>query len=127
MLGVQSYKPTEFANQINLNDNNMWAILKNIIDICMALEPGTYVLLKDPNKVPYCALPPQHRNTTMQQLRQCRYWPLLFLKRLVRLYQVPSDSFIEGTGEEEDGDEDENYGDYEDGADGDEEPEGEGL
>lgn len=29
----------------------MWAILKHIIDICMELEPGTYVLLKDPNKV----------------------------------------------------------------------------
>ena len=56
VLGVQSYKPTEFANQINLNENNMWAILKNIIDICMGLEPGTYVLLKDPNKV-RCILP----------------------------------------------------------------------
>jgi len=70
VLGVQSYKPTEFANQINLNENNMWAILKHIIDICMELEPGTYVLLKDPNK------------------------------RLVRLYSVPEDSFIGGGEEE---------------------------
>jgi len=74
VLGVQSYKPTEFANQINLNENNMWAILKHIIDICMSLDPGTYVFLKDPNK------------------------------RLVRLYKVPNDAFLAGDDEEELGD-----------------------
>jgi len=50
ILGVQTYKPLEFAQQINLNLNNMWGIMKHIIDVCMNLEEGTYVLMKDPNK-----------------------------------------------------------------------------
>jgi len=93
VLGVQTYKPTEFANQINLNESNMWAILKHIIDICMELEPGTYVLLKDPNK------------------------------RLVRLYSVPEDSFVEADGEEE---EDGEFGEFEEGE-GDADVEDEGM
>jgi len=70
ILGVQTYKIAEFANQINLNENNMWAILKHIIGVCMDLEDGMYVLLKDPNKP------------------------------LVRLYYVPPDAFAEGKEDE---------------------------
>lgn len=50
VLGTQFYKPKEFATQINLNTKNSWAILKHIIDTCMKLPEGKYILLKDPNK-----------------------------------------------------------------------------
>lgn len=63
ILGVQGYKPKEFAGQINLNLNNMWGIVKSVVDICMKLDEGKYVLVKDP------------------------------IKPQVRLYEVPADSF----------------------------------
>ena len=50
ILGTQSYKPKEFATHINLNLNNAWGILKAIVDLCLQLEEGKYLLLKDPNK-----------------------------------------------------------------------------
>jgi len=50
ILGTQSYKPKEFATHINLNVNNAWGILKAIIDLCLQLEEGRFLLLKDPNK-----------------------------------------------------------------------------
>jgi len=50
ILGVHTYNPAEFAHQINLTQHNLWGIFKHLIDICMDLEEGTYVLLKDPNK-----------------------------------------------------------------------------
>jgi translation initiation factor 3 subunit D len=50
VLGVNSHKPKDFASQINLNINNMWGILRVIIDICFKLPDGKYLLLKDPNK-----------------------------------------------------------------------------
>ncbi|KAL3688292.1 hypothetical protein R1sor_014601 [Riccia sorocarpa] len=50
ILTVQGYKPKEFAAQINLSVNNMWGILKTVVDICMKLEEGKYLLVKDPNK-----------------------------------------------------------------------------
>mmetsp|Transcript_38756 Transcript_38756/g.74267 ORF Transcript_38756/g.74267 Transcript_38756/m.74267 type:complete len:544 (-) Transcript_38756:266-1897(-) len=71
ILGTQFYKPKDFASQINLSVNNMWGILKSIVDICMKLEDGKFLLVKDPNK------------------------PLL------RLYEVPTDAFDEDEFEEE--------------------------
>ncbi|KAI1293573.1 Eukaryotic translation initiation factor 3 subunit D [Halotydeus destructor] len=50
ILGTQQYKPREFADQINLNMDNAWGILRCIIDTCMRLPSGKYLLLKDPNK-----------------------------------------------------------------------------
>lgn len=52
ILGTQMYRPREFASQIALNTNNMWGILKGVIDTCYKnLEDGEKgVLLKDPNK-----------------------------------------------------------------------------
>lgn len=78
ILGTQMYRPREFASQIALNVNNMWGILKDIIDICYKnLGDGEKgVLLKDPNK------------------------PVL------RLFRVPDDAFEEDDEEGEDGDED---------------------
>uniref|UniRef100_A0A7S3AMK6 Eukaryotic translation initiation factor 3 subunit D n=1 Tax=Haptolina ericina TaxID=156174 RepID=A0A7S3AMK6_9EUKA len=50
ILGTQQYKPKEFAQHINLNMNNAWGMLKAIIDLCLQLEEGKFLLLKDPNK-----------------------------------------------------------------------------
>ena len=63
ILAVVGYKPKEFAGQINLNTSNMWGIVKSIVDLCMKLNEGKYVLVKDPSK-------PQ-----------------------VRIYEVPVDAF----------------------------------
>ena len=51
ILGTQQFKPTEFANQINLNMDNAWGVLRCVIDICMKLKEGKYLIMKDPNKV----------------------------------------------------------------------------
>lgn len=63
ILSVIGYKPRDFAAQINLNTANMWGIVKSIVDLCMKLGEGKYVLVKDPAK-------PQ-----------------------VRIYEVPPDAF----------------------------------
>ncbi|XP_028767047.1 eukaryotic translation initiation factor 3 subunit D-like [Neltuma alba] len=63
ILAVNGYKPRDFATQINLNTSNMWGIVKSIVDLCMKLNEGKYVLVKDPSK-------PQ-----------------------VRIYEVPVDAF----------------------------------
>ncbi|TPX37186.1 hypothetical protein SmJEL517_g01073 [Synchytrium microbalum] len=68
VLGTAYFKPKELANQMNLNVPNSFGILKVISDLCMKLEDGKYVLVKDPNK------------------------PLL------RLYSVPLDTFEEDDG-----------------------------
>ena len=51
ILGMQQFKPVEFAQQINLNMDNCWGILRCVIDTCMKLKEGKYLILKDPNKV----------------------------------------------------------------------------
>ena len=65
ILGTGVYKPREFAPLINLNIGNSWGILKAIIDLCLSLDEGKYLLLKDPNKP------------------------------VVRFYSVPTDAFDE--------------------------------
>ena len=51
ILGTQQFKPMEFANQINLSMGNAWGILRCIVDLCLKLEDGKYLIVKDPNKV----------------------------------------------------------------------------
>lgn len=63
ILSVIGYKPKDFAAQINLNTSNMWGIVKSIVDLCMKLGEGKYVLVKDP------------------------------IKPQLRIYQVPADAF----------------------------------
>lgn len=77
ILGTQMYRPKDFASQIAFNTNNMWGVLKGIIDICYrCLKDGEKgVLMKDPNK------------------------PVL------RLYGVPDDVFESEESEEEEPDE----------------------
>lgn len=50
ILGTQQFKPREFADQINLNMDNAWGILRCIIDTCLKLPEGKHLLLKDPKK-----------------------------------------------------------------------------
>ncbi|ELU10502.1 hypothetical protein CAPTEDRAFT_156498 [Capitella teleta] len=50
ILGTQPYKPIDFAHQINLHMDNAWGILRCIIDLCMKLKEGKYLIMKDPNK-----------------------------------------------------------------------------
>merc|ERR1712142_497047 len=50
ILGTHQFKPSEFANQINLNLDNAWGILRCIVDTCMKLKEGKYLIMKDPNK-----------------------------------------------------------------------------
>lgn len=50
ILGTQTFRPKEFAGQINLNMDNAWGILRCLIDYCLKLPEGRYLILKDPNK-----------------------------------------------------------------------------
>merc|ERR1712168_1583309 len=50
ILGTQQFKPRVFAQQIALDMDNAWGILRMIIDTCMKLKEGKYLLLRDPNK-----------------------------------------------------------------------------
>ena len=63
------YDPRKFAEQMNLNLANGWGIVRTIVDMCLKMNEGKYVLVKDPNK------------------------PLL------RLYEVPAGTFEEGDDE----------------------------
>ena len=47
---LQVCKPKDFASQINLNMENCWGIIRALVDLCLKLEEGKYLLLKDPNK-----------------------------------------------------------------------------
>jgi len=50
ILGSQQFKPQDFANQINVNLDNCWGIIRCIIDMIMAQKDGKYLIVKDPNK-----------------------------------------------------------------------------
>lgn len=71
ILGVVGYDPRKFAEQMNLNLNNGWGIVRSIIDMVRGMKDGRYVLVKDPNK------------------------------QLLRLYEVPMSTFEDGDDEED--------------------------
>lgn len=50
ILGTQEYDPKEFAQQINLNVKNAWAVVKYLCELCFQQEDGKYVLLRDNEK-----------------------------------------------------------------------------
>lgn len=50
VLGTQAYKPRDFASQMNLSLNNGWGIVKAVVDMCLQLPEGTYIMMKDPNR-----------------------------------------------------------------------------
>jgi translation initiation factor 3 subunit D len=70
MLCAQVCKPKDFALQINLNMDNCWGIVRALVDLCLKLDDGKYLIVKDPNK------------------------------QLLRLYSVPEDAFQENYTEE---------------------------
>ena len=82
ILGTQQIKPKEFATQINLNVANSWGVLKTIVDLCLGLEEGKFLLMKDPNK------------------------------DVLRLYSIPPDAFDPVEVDEEGGEEQEEDEDY---------------
>lgn len=67
---LQVCKPKDFASQINLNIENCWGIVRALVDLCLKLDEGKYLLLKDPNK------------------------------QLLRLYEIASDAFETNYSEE---------------------------
>ncbi|CAH1795586.1 unnamed protein product [Owenia fusiformis] len=76
ILGTQQFKPTEFANQINLSMDNGWGILRCIIDVCRKLSEGKYLIMKDP------------------------------MKPVLRIYVIPDDTFESSDDDEDDDSED---------------------
>mmetsp|Transcript_59825 Transcript_59825/g.110766 ORF Transcript_59825/g.110766 Transcript_59825/m.110766 type:complete len:575 (-) Transcript_59825:90-1814(-) len=71
ILGVQTSFTDSFAEQIGMTRNNMFGILRNIIDLVMTWEDGKYLVMKDPTK------------------------PVL------RVYEVPWDTFPDDEGSDE--------------------------
>ena len=63
LLGTQLSKPKDLAQQMNLNMDNSWGIVRAVVDLCMKLKDGKYLIVKDPNK------------------------------QLLRLYEVPDNAF----------------------------------
>jgi len=114
LLGTQTCKPAEFARQINLNANNAWGILKSIVDVCLKLDEGRYLLLKaraapvashgartsfglcPSGRRPHTsrgALPaPTHARTPPLPPAP---WPQDPNKPIIRLYTIPLDAFEE--------------------------------
>jgi len=75
ILGIQTYKPREFAAQIGLNLNNSWGVFHQMVQLCFKHmeEESKAIIMKDPNKP------------------------------IIRLYSVPEDAFEEDDdGEKED-------------------------
>jgi translation initiation factor 3 subunit D len=80
ILSVQNHITDRFAEQIGMHRNNVFGIIRAIVDMVMSWEDGKYLLIKDP------------------------------LKSIVRLYEVPWETFNEedeGDGDDDDEDEDE--------------------
>merc|ERR1719423_409908 len=87
ILGTHQFKPSEFANQINLNLDNAWGILRCIVDTCMKLKEGKYLIMKDPNKP------------------------------MIRIYDIPDDTFESDDDDDDDEDEEEEEDDDSDDED----------
>lgn len=50
VLSTASVRPGEFAAQLGVSVTNGWGIVRTVIDMCMKMPEGKYVLVKDPNK-----------------------------------------------------------------------------
>ena len=136
ILGTQQFKPRELASQMNLSMDNGWGIVRCIIDYCMNLEKGKYLILKDPNKVTKALLSLQLTGSLIFFLAAFGFslvslttvflcsgndayslplfiiiYPLciLLLKGMIRIYDIPNNTFDseDDDDEEEADDEDE--------------------
>ncbi|KAI9503121.1 hypothetical protein GGI25_001951 [Coemansia spiralis] len=54
ILGFQSYTPTDFITQLGLNEFKAWGIIKAVVDMCLKLSEGRYVIMRDPNRPVIC-------------------------------------------------------------------------
>jgi translation initiation factor 3 subunit D len=50
ILGTQFYRPKEFATQITLSEQGMWAIIRFLIGVFEKQPEGKFVIMRDPNK-----------------------------------------------------------------------------
>ena len=50
ILGCQSVKPAEFAKQLFLDENNLFGIIKYLVEIFQKQPAGTFSICRDPNK-----------------------------------------------------------------------------
>jgi translation initiation factor 3 subunit D len=50
LLSVQTLMTSNFAEQIGMHKNNLYGIIRNIVDLVMEWEDGKYLILKDPMK-----------------------------------------------------------------------------
>jgi len=50
ILGCQSVKPSEFAKQLFLDENNLFGVIKYLVEIFQKQPPGTFSIVRDPNK-----------------------------------------------------------------------------
>merc|ERR1712193_293204 len=71
VLSVQTYITDRFAEQIGMHRNNVYGILRSIINMVMAWEDGKYLMIKDP------------------------------MKSVIRIFDVPWETFAEEEGDEE--------------------------
>ena len=55
ILGMQHFKPTDFAQQINLSMENAWGIVRCILDMVMKLKVS-FVSVSVPSKKFLCFL-----------------------------------------------------------------------
>jgi translation initiation factor 3 subunit D len=50
ILNTQTYKTTDFAQQINLKETSMWGAFKLILETCRKFPDGSFLCVKDPSK-----------------------------------------------------------------------------
>merc|ERR1711904_675275 len=50
IVGTQSFKPKDFANQINLKEDSCWGIVHAFLDLVSKKPDGTFLIFKDPNR-----------------------------------------------------------------------------
>jgi translation initiation factor 3 subunit D len=81
VLSVQTHITDKFAEQIGMHRNNVWGIIRSIVNMTMEWDDGKYLLIKDP------------------------------LKPYVRLFEIPWDTFQNDDEEEGDVEESDDGGD----------------
>merc|ERR1719331_3352691 len=50
IIGIQSYRPRDFATQITLNEGATWGIIRMLVNVFQGQSEGKYVLMRNPNK-----------------------------------------------------------------------------
>jgi len=75
ILGMQQFKPAELSSQIALNMDNAWGVVRCIVDFLNKQKDGKYIIMKDPNK------------------------------QIIRIYEIPENSFSDEETAEQDDDE----------------------